>query len=58
MLGFILRRVGIVIPTFLGITLLVFALIHLIPGNVVEAMTGERGMDAARYAQLMHLYGL
>lgn len=58
MLGFILRRLGVVIPTFLGITLLVFSLIHLIPGNVVEAMTGERGMDAERYASLMHLYGL
>jgi len=35
MFGFLLRRAVLVIPTFLGITLLVFLLIHLIPGNVV-----------------------
>lgn len=58
MFGFLLRRVGLVVPTFLGITLLVFLLIHLIPGNAVEAMSGERGMDAVRYAQLAHEFGL
>jgi dipeptide transport system permease protein len=58
MFGFLLRRAGLVIPTFLGITLLVFALIHLIPGDAVEAMSGERGMEPARYAQLIHEFGL
>ena len=42
MLSFILRRAGLVVPTFLGITLLVFALIRLIPGDPVEALSGER----------------
>ncbi len=58
MLGFILRRAGLVVPTFLGITLLVFTLIHMIPGDAVEAMSGERGMDPARYARLLHEFGL
>lgn len=58
MLAFLLRRAALVIPTFLGITLLVFALIHLIPGDAVEALSGERGMDPARYAQLLHEFGL
>jgi dipeptide transport system permease protein len=58
MSGFVLRRLGLVIPAFLGITVLVFSLIHLIPGNVVEAMSGERGMDPARYQRLMHEFGL
>ena len=58
MLGFLLRRVGLIIPTFLGITLLVFSLIHLIPGDAVEAMSGERGMDPARYARLLNEFGL
>lgn len=31
MLQFILRRVGMVIPTFIGITLLTFIFVHLIP---------------------------
>jgi dipeptide transport system permease protein len=58
MFGFLLRRVALVIPTFLGITILVFSLIHMIPGDVVEAMSGERGMDPERYAQLRHEFGL
>ena len=58
MFGFLLRRGGLVVPTFLGITLLVFSLIHLIPGNAVEALSGERGMDPVRYARLLHEFGL
>ncbi|MCX7178144.1 MAG: ABC transporter permease subunit [Proteobacteria bacterium] len=58
MFGFLLRRAGLVIPTFLGITLLVFSLIHMIPGNAVEALSGERGMDPLRYARLMREFGL
>lgn len=58
MFAFFLRRIGLIIPTFLGITLLVFSLIHLIPGDAVEAMSGERGMDPARYARLLHEFGL
>lgn len=30
MFRFVLRRIGMVIPTFIGITILAFALIHLI----------------------------
>ena len=33
MLTFILKRVGLVIPTFIGVTLLTFALIRLVPGD-------------------------
>jgi dipeptide transport system permease protein len=58
MFGFFLRRIGMVIPTFVGITLLVFSLIHMIPGNAVEALSGERGMEPERYARLLHEYGL
>ena len=58
MFVFFLRRIGLIIPTFLGITLLVFSLIHLIPGDAVEAMSGERGMEPARYARLLHEFGL
>lgn len=58
MITFILRRLAVVIPTFIGITLLVFALIRMIPGDPVEAMSGERGMEPARYAALMSQYGL
>jgi dipeptide transport system permease protein len=57
-LTFLLKRLGLVVPTFLGITLLVFALIRLIPGDPVEALSGERGMTAERYQRLLHEFGL
>ena len=58
MLAFVLKRLALVVPTFLGITLLVFALIRLIPGDPVEALSGERGMTEERYQRLVHEFGL
>src|SRR5205814_3675063 len=58
MLAFILRRAALIVPTFLVVTLLAFALIHLIPGDPVENLSGERGMDPARRARLLHEFGL
>ncbi len=58
MLGFLLRRVALIVPTFIGVTLLAFALIHLIPGDPVENLSGERGMDPARRERLLHEFGL
>jgi dipeptide transport system permease protein len=56
--GFILRRLALIVPTFIGVTLLAFALIHLIPGDPVENISGERGMDPARRTRLLHEFGL
>src|SRR6188474_1322317 len=39
---FILRRVVLVIPVLFGITLVVFALLHLIPGDPAVTMLGMR----------------
>ena len=58
MLRFVLRRLALIVPTFIGVTLLAFALIHLIPGDPVENVSGERGMDPARRARLLHEFGL
>jgi dipeptide transport system permease protein len=58
MLRFILTRVSLIVPTFIGLTLLTFLLIRLIPGDPIEALAGERGIDAARHEQLRHEYGL
>lgn len=58
MLQFILRRLGLVIPTFIGITLLTFAFVHMIPGDPVTIMAGERGISAERHAQMMTEMGL
>ncbi|HUN93511.1 MAG TPA: ABC transporter permease subunit [Burkholderiaceae bacterium] len=58
MLRFLLRRLALVVPTFIGITLVAFSLIHLIPGDPVENLSGERGMDPARRERLLHEFGL
>jgi dipeptide transport system permease protein len=58
MLRFILTRVSLLIPTFLGMTLVAFLLIRLVPGDPIETMAGERGIDAARHAALLKEYGL
>jgi dipeptide transport system permease protein len=58
MLRFLLTRLSLIIPTFLGMTLLAFFLIRLVPGDPIETMAGERGIDAARHAALLKEYGL
>lgn len=58
MFQFILRRLGLVIPTFIGITLLTFAFVHMIPGDPVMIMAGERGLSPERHAQLLAELGL
>jgi dipeptide transport system permease protein len=57
MLRFILTRVSLVIPTFIGITLLAFLLVRLIPGDPIETLAGERGIDPERHAALRKEYG-
>ncbi|KMO11096.1 ABC transporter permease subunit [Methylobacterium platani] len=57
MLRFLLTRASLVIPTFLGITLVAFFLIRLVPGDPIETMAGERGIDPARHEALRTEYG-
>jgi len=69
---FIVRRFLLAIPVIVGVSTLVFLLIHMIPGNPVEIMLGERalpadterlknelGLDRPLSSQYLHfLYGL
>jgi dipeptide transport system permease protein len=58
MLRFVLTRASLVIPTFVGITLLTFFLVRLVPGDPIEVRFGERGVDPVRLAQLRAEAGL
>lgn len=58
MFRFILKRVFMVIPTFIAITLVTFALVHLIPGDPVEICPGERGVSPRVHAQMIRQLGL
>ncbi|HSH21923.1 MAG TPA: ABC transporter permease [Candidatus Caenarcaniphilales bacterium] len=43
MARFIIRRLLLLIPILLGLTLLIFVFIHLLPGDPAAAILGERG---------------
>ncbi|MBC7939372.1 MAG: ABC transporter permease, partial [Chitinophagaceae bacterium] len=58
MSSFLLKKLATLLPTLLGVTLVAFALIRLIPGDPIEVMVGERRLDPAAHAALMQQLGL
>lgn len=58
MLRFFFTRLSLIIPTFFGMTLLAFFLIRMVPGDPIETLAGERGIDDVRHAALLKEYGL
>jgi dipeptide transport system permease protein len=58
MIQFFFRRFSHIFPAFIGVTLLTFSLIHLIPGDAVELRAGERGIDPKRHAEMKAEMGL
>jgi peptide/nickel transport system permease protein len=72
MLGYLIRRIALLVPTLLGISILVFLMIQLVPGDPAQIMLGERatpeslellrrdlGLDQPLHVQLgKYLYGL
>ncbi|WP_340116002.1 ABC transporter permease subunit [Pelagibius sp. 7325] len=57
MFRFVITRLSQLIPTFLGITILAFAFIRLLPGDPVTLLAGERGVTPERHAELMSQFG-
>jgi len=57
MLPYLLRKIGLIIPTFIGITLVAFIFVRTLPGDPVLLMAGERGVSPERHAQLMAQFG-
>ncbi len=58
MLRFFARRVLHSIPTLIGVSLIAFLLIRLIPGDPVLLMLGERGGSPEAVAEMRHNLGL
>lgn len=57
MIRFLFWRALFLVPTLIGITLVSFGFIRLLPGDPVTLMAGERSMTPERHAELMHLLG-
>lgn len=58
MLGFILRRLAVLIPTFIGVSIVAFSFIRLLPGDPVALLSGERVMSPERHAEISARLGL
>src|SRR5215207_6827162 len=56
-LSYVGRRLLQMVPVALGVTILVFFMVHLIPGDPARTMLGARATDQA-VAQLRHQWGL
>jgi peptide/nickel transport system permease protein len=57
MLAYIIRRILILIPTLLGVSIIVFLMLHMTPGDPAELLLGERVTEEA-LAQLREHLGL
>jgi ABC-type dipeptide/oligopeptide/nickel transport system permease component len=57
MLRYISRRLVQLLPVLLGVSMLVFLGMHLVPGDVAQLLLGEKG-TAADLARLRHQLGL
>ncbi len=45
MFRFILNKLVYLVPTFIGITIVAFAFVRVLPGDPVLLMAGERGVS-------------
>jgi len=55
MLSYIIRRILILIPTLLGVSVIVFLMLHMTPGDPAELLLGERATDETLNAMREHL---
>lgn len=57
MFQFLLKKIGLLIPTFIGITIIAFSFVRVLPGDPVLLMAGERGLTEDRYNALLKEFG-
>ena len=55
MIGFIIRRILVVIPTLLGITIIIFMMLAITPGDPAELLLGERATKESLEAMREYL---
>ena len=57
MFQYIVRRIVQFIPVFFGVTLILFFITTILPGDPIKMRAGEKSMSPAVYEQLRHDYG-
>ncbi|MBA8818677.1 peptide ABC transporter permease [Ochrobactrum sp. P6BS-III] len=57
MFRFFLNKLAYLVPTFIGITIVAFGFVRVLPGDPVLLMAGERGVSPERHAELMAQFG-
>lgn len=58
MFSYIIRRILLMVPIYIGLTITTFTLIRLVPGDVVTVMMGERTTDPALREAMIQRLGL
>ncbi|MAM62008.1 ABC transporter permease subunit [Maritimibacter sp. UBA3975] len=57
MLKYLFSRLLTFVPTFIGVCIISFAFIRVLPGDPIIVMAGERGMSEERYNELYQQFG-
>ena len=55
MIAYIIRRIFVLVPTLLGVSIIVFLMLHLTPGDPAELLMGERASEQALQEIREHL---
>jgi peptide/nickel transport system permease protein len=57
--GYVLKRILVTIPTLIGISIVIFMMVRLLPGDIVDVLTGgDIGSDPALMEQAREQLGL
>ncbi len=55
---YVVKRLLLMIPVMLGVSLMIYCIMDLAPGDIVDIKGGEEGMTAEQEAELRAYYGL
>ncbi len=58
MIRYLLRRLSVLVPTMIGVTIVSFSLIRMVPGDPVLLLLGERGAQPEVYRTVQSSLGL
>ena len=55
---YILKRLTLAVPTLIGVSLIVFFMLRVLPGNVVQQIAGDNQLQASDKQRIEHSLGL